>query len=106
MNRTIVQFGNPVPKYHSSLLIHTHTYNPSRTYAGLSRPSASWCLLAFSLRSAMLLLLERLEAAAAAASEAANPRECECAEAVVAAAAAAALVGVGWGRQKRPPAAA
>lgn len=38
-------------------------------YAGLSSPKASWCRLAFSLRSAMLLFFER---AAAAASDAAR----------------------------------
>ena len=38
-------------------------------YAGLSSPKASWCRLAFSLRSAMLLFFER---AAAAANDAAR----------------------------------
>lgn len=38
-------------------------------YAGLPSPKASWCRLAFSLRSAMLLFLER---AAAAANDAAR----------------------------------
>lgn len=76
-------------------------YKRSIPYAGLSSPKASWCRLAFSLKSAMLLFFER---AAAAASDAARlngwggwwPAD----------GAEDGGGGGGGGRQKRPPAAA
>lgn len=68
-------------------------------YAGLSSPKASWCRLAFSLRSAMLLFLER---AAAAANDAAKLSGCGWWPAD----GAVGGGGGGGGRQKRPPAAA
>lgn len=67
-------------------------------YAGLPSPKASWCRLAFSLRSAMLLFFER---AAAAASDAARLSGWGGWPADVTGGG-----GGGGGRQKRPPAAA